>query len=379
MSLRRTAVLPLLVAIPLVANSSCRQLNPAFWDDVGSPATRLDEDSVPDESTDSVAPESTSTAQDTRTEKLTTGPATASDEASSSTSDSTSSTSTPDEASVSSGTTSTASQRWDAEGPAVNVNAGDADHCEKGPTTCFIMRSAADTLVASGTPGHEDIQITSLGVKAPSGDYPSSISPLNFGVRFDPEVSRVQTNMVVPVYSGQDFGIEIWYRTDPEPGDFGGKKMMLLQVHHNIWLHEWPDGGVSCFMPDQDGQPNELQHSFQAVRDGGVRDVLRYIACFIHDGQGHHFSNGVLHSYGTQFQGAGASTFTIPEDQTSGKIGVGGPVAGDADGEKKHLRFKGTIYMVRTWNNVKKLQSAMVGELKKRGLEYRQLEALQLD
>lgn len=354
----------------------CRSLNPEFADsESGSGAQDSAEDPRQDSSSalstsgpgESLSGESAgATSQDRSTQDVDSSSLSQGSTDSPSTSDDAMA-STDSPATTTSSTTSTdtaqlpASPRWTSQGTTVKATSFE-DHCKKGATSCFILNQQSGLEIASGTPGHEDIKLSVSSPLAPASGYDTFVSPTGGGLGFNGGTSRLETVGDLPIYKGQDFGIELWYRRAPNHGFT--KNMILMHLHQNIRIEEWPDGGLSCYMPTDTGGVEQQQHAFKPA--SGQMDILRHVVCFVQNNHVHLMINGKLQSNGPTT--GSPRSFLVTQDRPTGKMALGNWISSNKNGPLAYTSFKGTIYLARTWNNITKMKDALMQELPKHGL-----------
>lgn len=262
----------------------------------------------------------------------------------------------------------TSTDRWDALGPAADPKAGVEDFCAKGATTCFILEANKGSKIASGTPGHEDIVLGVSNPQQPAAGYDSSRAPTKGGLGLNGLNTRFESTGAFPIYEDQDFGVEIWYRR--APNITFPRRMMLAQVHRKIWIQEWLDGGISCYMTNEDGTPQELQHVYKPSTS--QMDELRHVACFVHEGHAYLLINGYLQQKGPN---TGQPFYKPVTNDRPPELSFGIWAAADVNGSSGFVPLKGTMYMARTWNNMTKMKNAFMQELPYHGFPTAGLES----
>lgn len=352
--------------------SGCRQLNPGFFNDPGPipKATTADED--PLRGTQDTA-QSTVTNKD---EIATASKPTQTLETRPTQEDSPMTTLSSESPTMSlslssSSDSSTEIVPWPTDTPAPVANASDEDPCLRGSKACYVFADHSASQLESVTPGFPGMFLSiSGGLAPPASGYASLKAPLDKGIRVGGDSTHIESTAPFPRYEGQDFGIEIWYRSDastnyPEQpaNQQTMKRVMLVQVPSNIWIDESPiDGGVSCGGWSSDSPWHRVQHPYKVgptLSPPTPRDQLRVAACVIAAGKMQVFSNGVLN---VEFKDPNRGVFRVHSHSVDQRIAVGGWVDGN-DAATNFLTFQGTVYMVRLWNNIKYMKDAMIRDL----------------
>lgn len=260
--------------------------------------------------------------------------------------------------------------RWDDIEPKPATSPSPGDLCNRGAKGCFIFDNHASTRVESQTPKYPGFYVTVTNGLAPPSKHTGNSPPLNGGVRLDSTNSNIASHFPYPRFKGQDFGIEIWYRSDPNPDysnelnrDGEVRPVKLVQILTDIWLQEDPrNGGISCAMPTTSAKINIVPHPYQvgpsanSSNQGRPRDQLRVAACAISDSKIYVWSNGVMEPQHTN------AKYQVTANILNQKIAFGGWVKGDIAAENFQA-LQGTIYMVRIWNNINYMRDAMVANL----------------
>lgn len=348
--------------------SGCRQTNPGFSVDQGSVPTTSIVASDPRLETQAPNPSSEPTREDLLTSSSPSQTTTITTQETTPSAGNSSSTSNPGPTNKGTGSSSGATERWTPEIPAPDKNAGDDDLCSRGSKGCFVFKNHAAKSLESNTPGYPGISLSITNAQPPASDHPATKAPLDKGLRISGVSTHIESMVPYPRYAGQDFGLEIWYRSDPNPNYQNDKSAMLVQVLSNIWIEENPNnGGIACGSWSTISPWHRAPHSYQVgpnATPASPRDQLRVAACVIAHGDLHIYSNGVMESV---FDDPNEAQFRVDSDSVDQKIAVGGWVNGNSASENFQA-FQGTVYMVRLWNNIRYMKDAMTRDLIYHGL-----------
>lgn len=370
-------------AIALSA-SACRQLNPGFFlEDQQATTQQASPENThpvrdPQESSTTGNNESTPEPTGPAEPQTTTGEPTSTETqttsfSSSHTTSTTASSSTSSTGTESGTTSANIITHWDTQFPLPDPNASATDHCLHGSKGCFVFADFQARSLESVTPGYPGIFLDISNGQAPSSSAGANAakSPLDKGLRIDGANTHIESRFPYPRLEGQGFGIEIWYRSDPNPNYTGDKPAMLVQVPSNIWMEEAvSNGGIACGAWSTKSPWTRALHGYQVGPNaepdqaGRPRDQLRVAACILSQNQLHVFSNGKLTS---EFKNQSEGQFRVHANIIDRTIAVGGWVNGN-DAAKSHQPFYGTVYMLRFWNNINYMKHAMVRDLNAHGL-----------
>lgn len=231
----------------------------------------------------------------------------------------------------------------------------------------------------SKTPGYPGTNLRLVDLQPAPEPSAFEQSPGRQGVRLNGTSSRIESTGAFPRYAGQNFGVEIWYRSDPNP-TYNERPVMLFQVLEPFWISEDPlTGKVTCGFPVEARVTTTLTEgdSNQAYNDTSTnqaRDRLRYVSCFIYGGDAYLYTNEQVDKKLAQDV---KSEFEILTDSTDKPYALGGWVAGN-QAANVFQRFQGTIYMARIWNNMQYMKQAMTTELELRHIDPAVLRGIQI-
>lgn len=360
------------------AQGGCRVDNPRFGQDLSAQSsaeqTNSDDTTTRKDTnhTKTAAATTEQTAEQTteqttgRTTEQTTQPTTSSKE-------NTASTTLSSSASQDTTTDIDYPKKWNVILPTPGQNLSLPDHCKRGAKGCFVFKDPNQTVIESETPGYPGMKLKLANLGPPPPPSAFEQSPVRDGVRLNGSTSRIESTGPFPRYAGQNFGIEIWYRNDTSP-TYNELQVMLFQVLETFWISANPHtGDLSCGLP-LSSTVTETIHQTPTQLGDTTPDRLRYVSCFIHNGDAYLYTNETVQSKAI---GDRNRPFQVERDVTDKPYALGGWVTGNS-ASNIFQRFQGTIYMARIWNNMQYMQTSMSAELEARHLDPVKLKALPL-
>lgn len=221
------------------------------------------------------------------------------------------------------------------------------------------------------------MKLAATSLVAPVQSPSDAMSPLNGGIGFSGQASVLESTAGYSLLSGQEFAVEIWYRTSPDAMNSGTKPMMVFQLPGSIWLSQDRNtGDLSCSMPVVSGNVDQEVNNYTI--NSGSRPLslsgLRYVSCFFFNKSAYLYTNGVLSKRDINVPG---DEFGIASDLFNLPFAVGRWVEGK-NSKEIFAPFHGTIHMIRLWNNVALMQDAMVPLIQAHGLSTGPLETVDL-